>query len=141
MTATSSRELPSREARVPWMLRPRAIVVANVICFAANILTAVSQSGRDQLTNICARFDNPTNYVVGMTVPATVAVVFVFVVAGLGIVLTAIWRVRTRASNRRPGSPTRTAILLIGFALLNMLLAYFFGLSALWTHVSCPGGV
>lgn len=141
MTATSRRKLARRELRVPWMLRPRLILLANVVAFIVNIGAVLAGSGQDsKLTNICATVDKPSTITVPASGLATAAAIAAIVIAAACILLTVAWCIRGRSASGRMGPVIGTAFWLVVFALVNILIACIFGLNS-GGSATCSGGV
>lgn len=125
------------------MLRPRLILVANIIALVVNIAAVVAESGQwSKLNNICATVDKPTTFqAISVSTSMIAFAVVVFLIAGLCLAMTIAWYLRKRSRGVRMGPVIRTALFLAGFALVNILLAYFFNLSLVGGTVTCSGGV
>lgn len=123
------------------MLRPRLILIANVIAFVINIGAVMLGSGQNsKLTNICATVDTPGAVRVAASGPATAAAIAAIVIAGACPLLTAAWCIRRRDDSGRSGPVVGTAVWLVVFALINILIACFFGLNS-GGSATCSGGV
>lgn len=140
MTVTGSRRLYRREAYVPWLFRPRFILGANALGLVVNIVAAIAESGRySRFGNICATVNKPTSFgAPGMSTPVAVAVIAIFVIAGVSILVAIAWCAGKLLNRDRGGSAVAIAVFMIAFALVNLLFASYFDLRSL-SAVTCPG--
>lgn len=140
MTASGSHGFYRREAYVPWLFRPRFILGANALGLVVNIAAAIAESGRySKFDNVCATVNKPTSFgAPGMSTPVAVAVIAIFVIAGVSILVAIAWCAGKLLNRDRGGSAVAIAVFMIVFALVNLLFASYFDLRAL-SDVTCPG--